>query len=104
MADFPEAAFTFFSYLNRSKPEDKSDYWAKSEWPIEEIIKLYEWATDPGTKTMRDKRGQECVVITQNFYPKTSTESGNAYYLGVTKANKNETKTLGEVTKGAIPF
>ena len=90
MSDYPADAFTLFSNLNRSKPDDKADYWAKSEWPIEEIKKLYMYATDPNTKIVKGIRGDECIVVTQNLYPMTSKESGNAYYLSVVREAKEK--------------
>ena len=43
MPDYPKNEFVLFSNLNKSKQEDsKEDYWAKSEWPIEQIAALHE--------------------------------------------------------------
>ena len=43
MPDFAPNAFTLFSNLNKSKIEGKeNEYWAKSEWPIEQINALHD--------------------------------------------------------------
>ena len=93
MTDFPPDKFTFFSNFNRSKIEGKTDeYWAKAEWPIAEIQKLYEYATDPGTRTRLNKRGESCIVVNQKLLPRIARESGNPYLMGITKDQKEEKK------------
>ena len=43
--DGPESKFALFSNCNKSKIEGKDgEFWAKAEWPIEQIQKLHEWA------------------------------------------------------------
>ena len=91
MTDFPPDKFTFFSNFNRSKIEGKTDeYWAKAEWPIAEIQKLYEYATDPGTRTRLSTRGEPCIVVNQKLLPRIAKESGNPYLMGITSDQKEE--------------
>ena len=93
MTDFPPDKFTFFSNLNRSKIEGKTnEYWAKSEWPISEIKKLYEYATDPGTRTRLNTRGESCIVVNQKLLPRIAKESGNEYLMLITKDQREERK------------
>jgi hypothetical protein len=61
MPDYPENKFVLFSNLNKSRQEDsKEDYWAKAQWPIDQIAALYDHAIQNGT-----------------------SQAGNAYYLAV---------------------
>ena len=91
MPDFPADKFTFFSNFNKSKlPGKEDEYWAKAEWPISEIQALYEWATDPGTRTRLNTRGDQCVVVNQKLLPRIAKESGNPYLMGITSDQKEE--------------
>ena len=91
MPNYQEDAFTFFSNFNRSKIQGKEDeYWAKAEWPIEQIKALYQFATDPTTKTRQNNQGEECVVVNQKLLPRIAKASGNPYLLGITSAKKEE--------------
>ena len=80
--DGPQSKFTLFSNCNKSKFEGhEGDYWAKAEWPIEEIQKLHEWAVNQAEQVEND-RGQTCVVVSQKLLPRTS-QAGNDYLLSV---------------------
>jgi hypothetical protein len=84
MADFPANAFTLFSTFNRSTIEGKTDeYWAKSEWPIEQINALYAWANSEAALISTNQKGEPCVTVSQKLLPRTS-KAGNEYLLGVT--------------------
>ena len=92
---YPKDKFTLFSFFNKSKFDGKeNEYWAKAEWPIEQIQALYQYATDPSTRTMLNKRGERCIVVSQKLLPRTSEESGNSYLMGVTTDQKEEKKEL----------
>jgi hypothetical protein len=94
MADFPANAFTLFSTFNTSKDiYDKAgnlvreakpgEYWAKSEWPIEQINALYAWANSEAALITTNQKGEACVTVSQKLLPRTS-KAGNEYLLGVT--------------------
>ena len=83
MADYPESKFTLFSNCNKSKIEGKEgEFWAKAEWPIEQIQKLYQWATTQAEQ-VENQRGEKCVVVAQKLLPRTAKSSGNEYLLSV---------------------
>ena len=91
MPNYPQDAFTFFSNFNRSKIEGKeNEYWAKAEFPIEEIEKFFNWAMDPSTKKVINNKGEQCVVVNQKLLPKVAKTSGNSYLLGITSGKKEE--------------
>ena len=82
MADYPESKFTLFSNCNKSKIEGKEgEFWAKAEWPIEQIQKLHEWAVTQAEQ-VENQRGEMCVVVAQKLLPRTS-KTGNDYLLSV---------------------
>ena len=82
--DGPESMFTLFSNCNKSKIEYKEgEYWAKAEWPIEQIQKLHEWAVTQAEQ-VENQRGEMCVVVAQKLLPRTS-KTGNDYLLSVIK-------------------
>ena len=88
MADYAPDAFTLFTTFNRSKIEGKTDeYWAKSEWPIEQINALYAWANSGDATVTTNQKGEPCVTVAQKLLPKTSA-AGNAYLLGITSDAK----------------
>ena len=82
MPDFPENKFVLFSNLNKSKQEDsKEDYWAKAEWPIDQIAALHEWAVTNATQ-VQNQKGDTCVEVSMKLLPRRS-KAGNDYYLAV---------------------
>jgi len=89
MPDFAPDAFTLFSTFNRSKIEGKQEeFWAKAEWPIEQIAALHEWAVTKAEQ-VENQKGEMCVVVAQKLLPRTS-KSGNEYLLGVTSNPKQQ--------------
>lgn len=89
MPDFAPDAFTLFSTFNRSKIEGKEEeFWAKAEWPIEQIAALHEWAVTKAEQ-VENQKGEMCVVVAQKLLPRTS-KSGNEYLLGVTSNPKQQ--------------
>jgi hypothetical protein len=87
MADFAPDAFTLFTTFNKSKLEGKTDeYWAKSEWPIDQINALHAWANSQ-TSTTTNQKGEVCVTVNQKLLPRTS-KAGNDYLLGITSDAK----------------
>ena len=84
MSDFPANAFTLFSTFNKSKIQGKEEeFWAKSEWPIEQINALHAWANSANATVTTNQRGEACVTVSQKLLPRTS-KAGNDYLLGVT--------------------
>ena len=82
MPDFPENKFVLFSNLNKSKDEKSADdYWAKAEWPIDQIAALHEWAVTNATQ-VQNQKGDTCVEVSMKLLPRTS-KAGNDYYLAV---------------------
>ena len=99
MPDFAPDAFTLFTTFNRSKIEGKTDeYWAKSEWPIDQINALHAWANSGAATVTTNQRGETCVTVAQKLLPKTSA-AGNAYLLGVTSNPKQEASS-----SSSMPF
>lgn len=89
MPEFAPDKFTLFSTFNRSKIEGKEDeYWAKAEWPIEQIAALHEWAVTQAEQ-IENQKGETCVVVAQKLLPRTS-KTGNEYLLGVTSNPKKQ--------------
>ena len=89
MPDFQEDAFVLYTNFNRSKIEGKTDeFWSKSEWSKEEIEKLYKWSKE--APTVKNNRGDDCVVVNQKLLPRTAKTSGNPYLLGVTSGKQGE--------------
>jgi len=79
----PQDKFTLFSNVNHSKVEGKEgQMWSKSEWPLDQILALANWATNEAEK-VENKRGEQCVVVQQKFLPKIAQNSGNQYFLGI---------------------
>ena len=75
--------FTLFSNVNHSKIEGKeNEMWSKSEWPLDQILALANWATNEAEK-VTNQRGEQCVVVNQKFLPKVAQNSGNQYFLGI---------------------
>ena len=92
--------FTLFSSFNRSKFEGKeNEYWAKAEWPVEQIRALANWAIQDAEKVTNQK-GEECVVVAQKLLPRTS-QAGNEYFLGVTSDVK---ATQAQPAPADLPF
>ena len=82
MPDFPENKFVLFSNLNKSKDEKSADdYWAKAEWPIDQIAALHEWAVTNATQ-VQNQKGDTCVEVSMKLLPRRS-KAGNDYYLAV---------------------
>ena len=82
--DGPESKFALFSNCNKSKIDGKEgEFWAKAEWPIEQIQKLHEWAATQAEQ-VENQRGEMCVVVAQKLLPRTS-KNGNDYLLSVIK-------------------
>ena len=87
MADYAPDIFTLFSNFNKSKIEGKEgEYWAKAEWPVEQIKAFAKWAINDAEK-VENQKGEECVVVAQKLLPRTSGK-GNAYLMGVTSDPK----------------
>ena len=87
MADFAPDIFTLFSNFNKSKIEGKEgEYWAKAEWPVEQIKAFAKWAVNDAEK-VENMKGEECVVVAQKLLPRTSSK-GNPYFMGVTSDPK----------------
>jgi hypothetical protein len=85
MPDYPENKFVLFSNLNKSRQEDsKEDYWAKAQWPIDQIAALYDHAIQNGNK-VKNQKGETCLEVYEELLPRTS-QTGNAYYLAVISA------------------
>ena len=83
--DGPESKFTLFSNCNKSQFEGKEgEFWAKAEWPIEQIQKLHEWAVTEAEQ-VENQRGEMCVVVSQKLLPRIAKSSGNEYLLSVIK-------------------
>ena len=92
--DFPESLFTLWSTFNKSKDvidkktgevkreAKEGEYWAKAEWPIEQIAALHEWAVTKAEQ-VENQKGEACVIVSQKLMPRTS-KAGNDYLLGVT--------------------
>lgn len=79
----PQDKFTLFSNINHSKLEGKEgEMWSKSEWPLDQILALANWATNEAEK-VENQRGEQCVVVQQKFLPKVGQYSGNQYFLGI---------------------
>lgn len=88
MADYAPDAFTLFSTFNRSKIEGKeNEFWAKAEWPLEQINALYAWANSPDALLTNNDKGEPCITVSQKLLPRTS-KAGNEYLLGVTSNPK----------------
>ena len=82
MPDYPENKFVLFSNLNKSRQEDsKEDYWAKAQWPVDQIAALYDHALQNGNQ-VKNQKGETCIEVSMKLLPRTS-QAGNAYYLAV---------------------
>lgn len=81
MPDYPENKFVLFANLNRSQEDSKDDYWAKAQWPIDQIAALYDHALQGGNQ-VRNQKGEACLEVSMKLLPRTS-QAGNAYYLAV---------------------
>ena len=89
MPDYAPDQFTLWSNFNKSKIEGKeNEFWAKSDWPVDQIVALYKWAVDPSTAKTTNDRGDECVVVSQKLMPRYSKADGTPFLLGVTKDGK----------------
>ena len=87
MADYAPDIFTLFSNFNKSKIEGKEDeYWAKAEWPVEQIKAFAKWAVNDAEK-VENQKGEECVVVQQKLLPRQS-KAGNPYLMGITSDPK----------------
>ena len=87
MADHAPDIFTLFSTFNKSTIEGKTDqYWAKAEWPVEQIKAFAKWAINDAEK-VENMKGEECVVVQQKLLPRTSGK-GNKYLMGITSDPK----------------
>ena len=86
-SNFAPDKFTLFSTFNRSQFEGKeNEYWAKAEWPIEEIKAFANWAVTEA-ETVQNQKGETCVVVSQKLLPRRS-QAGNDYLLGITSDPK----------------
>jgi len=86
--EFAPDKFTLYSSFNRSKFEGKeNEYWAKAEWPVEQILAFANWATNEAEKITNIK-GEQCVVVSQKLLPRTAKNSGNEYLMGITSDPK----------------
>lgn len=84
MPNYEPNAFTLFSTFNKSKIEGKeNEFWAKSEWPLEQINALHAWANSDKAVISNNQKGEPCVTVNQKLLPRTSA-AGNDYLLGVT--------------------
>ena len=84
----PQDKFTLYSSFNRSKFEGKeNEYWAKAEWPLDQILAFANWATNEAEK-VTNQRGETCVVVSQKLLPRTAKNSGNEYLMGITSDPK----------------
>ena len=93
--------FTLFSSFNRSKFEGKeNEYWAKAEWPVEQIRALANWAIQDAEKVTNQK-GEECVVVAQKKDGTRTSQAGNEYFLGVTSDVK---ATQAQPAAADLPF
>ena len=82
MADYAPDIFTLFSNFNQSKIEGKEgEYWAKAEWPVEQIKALPSAVND--AEKVENQKGEECVVVQQKLLPRQS-KAGNPYLMGIT--------------------
>ena len=86
--EFAPDKFVLYSSFNRSKFDGKeNEYWAKGEWPLDQILALANWATNEAEK-ITNIRGEQCVVVSQKLLPRIAKDSGNAYLMGVTSDPK----------------
>ena len=103
MPDFPENKFVLFSNLNKSKDEKSADdYWARSEWSLDEIHKLHEWAWNQATR-VQNRRGEECVEVAMKLFPRVS-EAGNDYYLAVVSDPRTKQEEQAAAEDPNAPF
>ena len=103
MPDYPKNEFVLFSNLNKSKQEDsKEDYWAKSEWPIEQIAALHEWAVTKATQ-VQNQKGDTCVEVAMKLLPRTS-KAGNDYYLAVVSDPRTKQEEQAAAEDPNAPF
>lgn len=80
--------FTLFLNLNESRIKGKEEtFWAKGQWPVDQIIALANWATNEAEK-VENYKGEQCVEIAQKLMPRTAKTSGNQFYLGIISDQK----------------
>lgn len=102
-SNFAPDKFTLFSNFNRSKFEGKeNEYWAKAEWPVEQIKAFATWAVTEAEK-VQNQKGEECVVVSQKLLPRTSA-AGNDYLMGVTSDPKVKADTPTQSVDNGLPF
>ena len=103
MPDYPPNKFTLFANLNKSKQEDsKEDYWARSEWPIEQIAALHQWAVTEATQ-VQNQKGDTCVEVVMKLLPRTS-KKGNDYYLAVVSDPRTKQEEQAAADDPDAPF
>ena len=103
MPDYPKNEFVLFSNLNKSKQEDsKEDYWAKAEWPIDQIAALHEWAVTKATQ-VQNQKGDTCVEVAMKLLPRTS-KAGNDYYLAVVSDPRTKQEEQAAAEDPNAPF
>jgi hypothetical protein len=101
--EYPKDEFTLFSHLNKSKDEkSKEDYWAKAEWPIDQIAALHEWAVTKATQ-VQNQKGDTCVEVAMKLLPRTS-KAGNDYYLAVVSDPRTKQEEQAAAEDPNAPF
>ena len=103
MPDYPKNEFVLFSNLNKSK-DDKSavDYWARAEWPIDQIAALHEWAVTKATQ-VQNQKGDTCVEVSMKLLPRIS-KKGNDYYLAVVSDPRTKQEEQATAEDPNAPF
>ena len=103
MTNFPPNEFTLFANLNKSKQEDsKEDYWARTEWPIDQIAALHEWAVSKAVQ-VQNQKGDTCVEVAMKLLPRTS-RAGNDYYLAVVSDPRTKQEEQAAAEDPNAPF
>lgn len=103
MPEYPKNEFVLFSNLNKSKQEDsKEDYWARAEWPIEQITALHEWAVTKAAQ-VQNQRGEDCVEVAMKLLPRKS-KAGNDYYLAVVSDPRTKQEEQAAAEDPNAPF
>ena len=103
MPEYPKNEFTLFANLNKSKQEDsKEDYWARTEWPIDQIAALHEWAVSKAVQ-VQNQKGDTCVEVAMKLLPRTS-KAGNDYYLAVVSDPRTKQEEQAAAEDPNAPF
>ena len=103
MPDYPKSEFVLFSNLNKSKDEKSADdYWARAEWPIDQIAALHEWAVTKAVQ-VQNQKGDTCVEVAMKLLPRTS-KAGNDYYLAVVSDPRTKQEEQAAAEDPNAPF